>query len=528
MILPITGLASYCGLRLSPTPYVIAVICWYSLWLARKQQEQIMATEALILTGVGVYLAIMIAIGVYAARGTHSATDFIVAGRKLPLWLCSASVFATWFGSGIMMGATTSAYDRDFLAMVAEPYGSALALLLTGLFFARIYRRTRRLTWVQFFEARYGKFAGVFGSVADIAGGIIWLGGVLFTFGVLAESLTGLPMEAGIFVGVLVVVIYTMIGGMMAVALTDFVQMVVLVVGLIGLFVLVLNDVGGWGAISAQLPEHTIRAIPVEHTINNWVDYIHVWMTLGVAAVASNSIIQRALSAKTEAVAQNSFIVATLGYAVIGTIPIVLGLIASVTMPGLEPNAVLTSIAIEHLHPVFVAIFVGAILSAFMSTGDSILLSTGAIISTNLLPMFQKNPSDKLQMTVARITIPVAAAVASYVALGAERVIEVIVDSVAPLLAMTIVPFVLCFWWEKANKYGALAGIFGGLAGWGIAALVGTEFPPDLIGFGVSLVSMVSVALATQGINPPRPLSDIDGNAVALADRVATFRSTGS
>jgi len=486
-----------------------------------------MANQALILIGVGVYVVIMIAIGIYSARDTRSATDFIVAGRKLPLWLCSASVFATWFGSGIMMGATTSGYDRDFLAMVAEPYGSAMALLLTGLFFARIYRRTRRLTWVQFFEVRYGKVAGIFGLLADLVGSIIWLGGVLFTFGVLAESLTGTPMAVGIFVGLIVIVFYTMIGGMLAVALTDFVQTVVLVIGLIVLLVLVLNDVGGWTVISAQLPEDTIRVFPVEHTMASWMDYIHVWMTLGVAAVAANTIIQRALSAKSEAVAQNSFLVATLGYFVIGTIPIMLGLIASVTMPGLEPNAVLTSIAIEHLHPVLVAIFVGAILSAFMSTGDSILLSSGAIVSTNLLPIFQNNPSDKLQMTVARITIPITAAIAGYVALGAERVVEVLVESAAPLLAMTIVPFVLCFWWEKANKYGALGGIFGGLAGWGIAAAVGSEIPPDLIGFGVSLVTMVLVALATQRINPPRPLTDIDGGPVKLGDRFATFRSSG-
>ena len=113
-------------------------------------------------------------------------------------------------------------------------------------------------------------------------------------------------------------------------------------------------------------------------------------------------------------------------------------------------------------------------------------------------------------------------------ALGAERVVDVIVDSIAPLLAMTIVPFVLCFWWDKANKYGALAGIFGGLTGWGTAALVGTQVPPDLIGFGVSLVSMVAVALATQRINPPRPLSDLNGDPVELANRFATLRSSPS
>jgi len=96
----------------------------------------------------------------------------------------------------------------------------------------------------------------------------------------------------------------------------------------------------------------------------------------------------------------------------------------------------------------------------------------------------------------------------------------VLIDSVAPLLAMTIVPFVLCFWWDKANKYGALAGIFGGLAGWLIAGAMNTVTPPDLIGFAVSLVSMVVVTLLTQKVNPPLPLTDDDNNPVALTNRI--------
>ena len=137
-----------------------------------------------------------------------------------------------------------------------------------------------------------------FGASADIIAGIIWLGGVLFTFGVLLESLTGLPMAVGIFGGLIVIVIYTMIGGMWAVALTDFVQVVVLTIGLVVLLVIVLNDVGGWSTVVERLPKDTVRFFPVEHTYKNWIEYIHVWMTLGIAAIAANSVIQRALSAK--------------------------------------------------------------------------------------------------------------------------------------------------------------------------------------------------------------------------------------
>jgi Na+/proline symporter len=471
-------------------------------------------------------MIIMLGIGFYASRGSHSVTDFIVAGRSLPIWICSVSIFATWFGSGIMMGAATSGYDQDFLLMIGEPFGSGLALLLSGLFFARIMRRARRMTWVEFFEARYGKFAGVFGALTDILSGIIWLGGVLFTFGILLESLTGLPNTVGIFGGLIVIVIYTMVGGMWAVALTDFIQVAILTIGLVVLSVIVLDDVGGWAVISEQLPKDAFRFFPVDHTYKNWIEYIHVWMTLGISAIAANSVIQRALSARTEMVAQNSFLIAAVAYVVIGAIPIMLGMVASVTMPGAEDaNSILTDIAVAHMQPIFVVLFVGAILSSIMSTSDSILLSSAAIISTNLLPRVVKNPGDELRLRVTRWSIPFVALAATYIAFGAERVVEVLIQSAAPLLAMTIVPFVLCFWWEKSNRCGALGGIFGGLAGWLISAQFETVTPPDLIGFAVSLIVMVVVTLLTQRVDPPRPITDDQGNKVELKNRVATFRS---
>jgi SSS family solute:Na+ symporter len=487
-----------------------------------------MTTETMILIGVGLYLLIMIGVGFYASREAHSLSDFVVAGRNMPLWLCSVTVFATWFGSGTMMGVTTAAYDGDALLMLGEPFGSGIALLVSGLFFARIIRRTRRYTWPEFFEARYGKVAGVFAALSDALANIIWMGAVLFTFGVLLEALTGAPMAVGILGGLFVIVVYTMIGGMWAVAITDFIQMVIFVTGLFVLMFVVLNEAGGWSAISAQLPEHAFRLIPMEHTMKNWVDHIHVLMALGLAAIASSAIIQRTLSARTEGVAQNSFYIAAFGYVTIGLIPLVLGFSARVLLPDLDdPNAALTALALEYLHPVMVVIFVGAIVSAIMSTSDSILLGVASIVSTNLLPLVVKHPSDETRLKVVRWSIPFIGLIASYFAFNADRAVAVIIDSTAVLLAGIIVPFVLCFFWEKANRFGALAGIIFGLATWYTANEMGSEFPPDMIGFGVSLIAMVSVTLVTQKIDPPRPLTDIDGEAVELKDRFGNLPFTG-
>ena len=474
----------------------------------------------MILLGVGAYLLIMIGVGFYASREAHSLSDFVVAGRNLPLWLCSVTVFATWFGSGTMMGVATSAYDGDMLLMVGEPFGSGLCLLLSGLFFARIIRRTRRYTWPEFFEARYGRVAGVFGAIADALAHVIWMGAVLFTFGVLLESLTGTPMYVGVYVGLFVIVVYTMIGGMWAVAMTDFIQMVIFILGLFVLLFVVLNEAGGWGAVSSQLAEGSFRLMPTEHTTQNWIDWVHVWMALGVGAIASSSIIQRTLSARTETVAQHSFFIAAFGYCTIGLVPLMLGFSARVLLPDIDdPNAILTDLAMAYLHPVLVAVFIGAIVSAIMSTSDSILLGVASVVSTNLLPVVVKDPSEKLRFTVVRWSIPVIGLIASYFALNADRAVAVIIDSAAVLLAGIIVPFVLCFWWEKANRSGALAGLVFGLGAWFIAGYLESAFPPDLIGFCVSLVAMVTVALLTQSIDPPRPLTDIDGNVVELNHR---------
>jgi SSS family transporter len=476
-----------------------------------------MTTQTLILTGVGIYMAIIIAVGFFASRKSHSLTDFMVAGRNMPLWLCSISVFATWFGGAPMMGAVIAAYDGDTLLMIGEPFSSGIALLLTGLFFAKLYRRTRRLTWPEFFEARFGKVAGALGSIADIGAHVVWLGGMLLTFGVLFESLVGADMVVGIFGGLLVIIVYTMVGGMWAVALTDFVQMLVIVAGMFVLLYFVLDDAGGWMNVVTQLPENSFRPIPLEHTFGNWIEHIHVLLALGVAGIASSTIIQRALSARTESVAQTSFLLAGFGYLTIGLIPLMLGFTAFVTMPGLEDsNSVLTALALKHLHPVFVAVFVGAILSAVLSTSDSILLSVSSVVSTNLLPLVSNEPSEKLRLLVARLTMPVCGLIATYFALSSNSIVQVILDSTAPLLAAIIVPFVLCFWWEKANRFGALAGIFGGLITWLGAATIGTGFPPDLIGFVVSAIAMTVVTLLTQKIDPPKPLTDIDGDPIEL------------
>ncbi len=483
-----------------------------------------MATETIIFIGVGIYIVLMLLIGAYASKKTHSATEFIIAGRNMPMFLCTATIIATWFGGGTMMGVSGSAYDDGLLGVIADPFGAALALLLIGLFFARIVRRLKLVTFVELVDQRFGKVAATISTFTTVVANIGWVGALLVAFALVFQSLTGTPLSIGIYGGAVIVIIYTMIGGLWAVALTDFVQISIIVVGILVLFVVVLIDVGGWGVISKQLPADAFRMIPLENNTGQWLNYLRMWVIFGLADIPSQTLLGRAMAAKSERAAQNSFYFAGVGYLLFAMVPVTLGIIASVTMPDLgDSESVIPTLAIHHLHPVAVAVFVGAILAAIMSSCDSALLAAASLISRNIFPLFHKDPSDQLTLTVARIAIPVVGVIGILVALKARVVFDVIIDANILALTATTVPFIMAVWWKKANKTGALSAMVAGFGTWLISRAIAPELPGDLIGLGVCLLTIITVSLLTQKSDPPRQARDSDGNPVELTNRLGTL-----
>ena len=380
------------------------------------------------------------------------------------------------------------------------------------------------LTIIDFFENRYGKTAATIAAIGSISADIGWTGALLVAFGYVFETLTGVPIEIGIMGGAVVVFIYTMAGGMWAVALTDFVQMVIIAVGLVLLLVVVLIDVGGWGNIGPHLPEDTFRMIPAENTAEVWLNYIRAWLIFGLADVTAQTLLQRAFSAKNEQVAQNSFYLAAFGYLSLGMIPVTLGIIASVTMPGLaEPETVIPQLAIAHLHPVAIAIFVGALLAAIMSSADSALLAAASIFSTNILPLFKPKASDRHRLLATRIAIPLFGSIAIYVALEVKVVYDLIIDANSVMLVCVTIPLIVGVWWQRANRTGALASMAIGLLTWLSAVLFIPDLPGDLLGLLAGLLTILVVTPLTQKTDPPRRLLNSDGEEVELKDRLGTL-----
>jgi SSS family solute:Na+ symporter len=483
-----------------------------------------MSTQNIIFVGVGVYFVMMVVIGALASRKATSAANFIVAGRRMPIWICGATIMATWFGGGTMMGGAGAAYEGGLLGVIADPFGGALALFLVGFFFVRLFRRLRLLTFVQFLDNRYGKTAGTIAAVGNISSNVGWTAALLVAFGIVFESLSGVPLEYGIVAGSVVVLIYTVAGGMWAVAITDFVQMIIIAVGIILLLVVVLIDVGGWANIAPQLPEGTFRMIPGTNTAETWLNYFRAWLIFGLADVTAQTLLQRAFSARSEQVAQNSFYLACFGYLTLGMIPVTLGIIASITMPGLANSEnVIPELALAHLPPVAIAVFVGALLAAIMSTADSSLLAAASLFSTNLVPLFKRRITDRTQLMTTRIAILLFGGIAVYVALEVREIYDLIQDANSVILVCVTAPFIVGVYWKRANRTAALASMGMGFLTWFLTIVFAPELPGDLLGLAVGMVTMLVVTPLTQHIDPPSPLLDSDGNEVELENRLGTL-----
>ena len=480
-----------------------------------------MNTETVILIGVSIYLLAMIAVGIVVSKRAGSQDDFIVAGRKLPLWLCVPTIVASWFGAGTMLGAAGTGYAGGLLASIATPFGTSLTLILIGFFFVRTLRRMKLLTVADFFENRFGHVSAMIAAVALVLSIIGWIGGLMVAFGYVFQTMTGIPMEIGILAGGVIVVAYTAIGGMWAVAVTDFFQILIIAIGLVVLLVVVLVNVGGWGVIAPQLPEHTFRLVPLEYDAGIWLNYVRLWVIFGVADLASQSLMQRVFAADSDRTAQNAFYLAGVGHLLIGLIPVFLGIIAIVTMPGLDdPQTIVPTMAVEYLHPIAIAIFVGAILAAIMSSADSALLAAASLIGINLAPAIKGDISSNQKLKVTRIAIPIIGIVATYVALEVQLILELMIDANSFLLAGVVGPYIAGIWWAKANRTGALSAMTAGFSAWILSEWMYPELAGDVVGFGVSLATIYIVTLLTQKTDPPKRLADEHGVPINLKGRL--------
>jgi solute:Na+ symporter, SSS family len=505
-------------------------------------------TAGWILFCLGLYLVVVVALGIRYSRNVRNSDDLAVCGRQMTLVFMVPSIVATWICAGAMMGAAGAALLHGMQGILFDPWAPALGMVLVGLLFAFRMRKARYTTLTDFFEHRFGRISALLYTITQILSAIAWLGGQLVAMGIIVHLTTGMNMQVAIFIATIAIIIATSCGGLWALSRIDAIGFVLILAGLLILLPAALGQVGGLSELLAtgrnwsDLPTWSMKIeSEADGGYLGYVGllavllYLSAWITLSVGDLPSQVLMQRALAARNERTAVAGFVISGILYLVMGMIPVLIGIAIFTSgmadgVKDIETQAeqILPWAASQLLPGWASTLFIVSLAAAIVSTcGDSALI-VSTLVGHNLYRMLKPNADQVEVLKVIRVAIPIVGLCGMAVALYAETVYRLIVLSGGIQLATICAAYILGSFWRKANSAGAVSSILIGLISWVILfrfwALPATDFSQEDAIFialvpaaFLSFVTLVLVSLATQRVDPPRPMRGPDGPAPSLA-----------
>jgi solute:Na+ symporter, SSS family len=462
-----------------------------------------------------IYLLISIGIGLYGASRVHNAKDFITAGRNMPMAVVIAMVFATWFGAETVLGVSATFLEEGLRGLVSDPFGAAMCLVIFGLIFARPLYRMGLTTLADFFRVRYNRSTELLLSLCIVVSYLGWVSAQItalgLVFNVLSEGVVS--KELGMIIGATVVVLYTAFGGMWSVAMTTFVQMIVIIIGLFIVAGFAADKAGG----VATVVEHAAAAGKFEFwpapNAMEIIAWIAAFATMALGSIPQQDVFQRVNSANSERAAVWGTTIGGFSYLLFAAVPLFLAYSAVMIDPQMveklltvDSQLILPTLVMHHMPFVMQVVFFGALLSVIMSTASGTLLAPSVTFTENILKNFMPRLTDRQFLWATRATVFVFSIIVTIYALRTGDSIHKMVENAYQItLAGAFVPLVAGIFWKKASNLGAGLSIFFGLSTWIVLSVTGVNdpIPPQLVGLMAGLVGMV---LGTY--IHPRPVTD--------------------
>ena len=439
------------------------------------------------------YLLLNLGIGLWASRRVSSTQDFVLAGRNLPLFLAASATFATWFGSETIMGAPTEFIRHGLLGVVEDPFGAALCLFLVGIFFARRFYKMNIITFCDYYRLRYGRRAELLSALLIIPSYFSWIAAQLMAMGIVLKIVLGWPLTGCILLSSVVVILYTVWGGMWSISITDFLQTTLIIVGLSIVAVILYQKTGGLASITAQLPGGFFRFYP-EFTFKGSVEYFAAWITIGLGSIPQQDVFQRVMSAKSANTAVRATLISSFMYLTVALIPLFIALCGHLLYPELELNdgqMIIPRMVLMHTELPLQILFFGALVSAILSTTSSAIMAPAAVLGENVVKFFNPDLTDRQLLRVMRLGIVVITGVCIFMATTRESIFELVAESSAFSLVSLFVPLAAGIYWRRANALGCLLSMVAGLSVWLLCVWLETEYPPLIYGLSASTLGMI-------------------------------------
>ena len=451
-----------------------------------------------------IYWVISVGIGLWAALRVKNTADFAAAGHSLPLPIVTATVFATWFGSETVLGIPATFLKEGLGGIVSDPFGSSMCLILVGLFFARHLYNRRMLTIGDFFREKYGRTVEVLVTLCIVVSYLGWVAAQIKALGLVFNVVSdgGISQTGGMLIGAGSVLIYTLFGGMWSVAITDFIQMIIIVVGMLYIGGEMTAQTGGIGVVL----EHAAAAGQFS---NFWPDmnlasilgFVAALCTMMLGSIPQQDVFQRITSSKNVNIAVQAALLGGVLYFIFAFVPLFLAYSATIIDPDMvkqylhtDPQMILPKLILNHAPLIAQVMFFGALLSAIKSCASATLLAPSVTFAENIVKGFFKHLSDQDLLKVMRITVLCFTVVVTFFAINSNlSIFKMVENAYKVTLVAAFVPLAFGVYWSKANSLGGLLAVLGGLIVWiGCEILVPTAIlPPQLAGLLASIVGML-------------------------------------
>jgi SSS family transporter len=469
----------------------------------------------MLVTFIVLYLLASIAIGLYAATRVHNTADYAVAGRSLPLAVVIATTFATWFGSETVLGVSARFIDSGLGGVVEDPFGASMCLVLVGLFFAyRLYQKNL-ITLGDYYRLRFGRTIEVVCSAIIMFSYLGWVAAQITALGLVFNLLTqgSISVTVGMVLGTAIVLVYTLYGGMWSVALTDFVQMIVIALGLLAIAWFAADLAGGAGkVIEFAAREGKFNFFPQDGGFKEWTFFFAAAITMMLGSIPQQDVFQRVMSSNSASTARTGPVIGGVLYLLFAFIPMFVVAAAVLVMPETaqallkdDPQKVLPTLVMERMPLALQIAFFGALLSAIMSTASATLLAPSTTFVENILRNLRPGMSDEVTLKAMRVSVLVfTACVLTYaITMQGTSIYEMVSGAYQVPLVGAFVPLVFGLYWKRATTQGALAAVAMGLGVWLLfvaSPMLSEAFPQQLAGVLAALVGMLAGSLAPQFI----------------------------
>ncbi len=469
----------------------------------------------MLLTLVFTYLLITIAIGLWAARRVKTTADFAVAGRHLPLVMIVTTTFATWFGSETVLGIPAKLANGGLSSVVEDPFGAGTCLILVGLFFAAKLYKMSLLTISDYYRERYGRSVEVLCSVIIIVSYLGWVSAQITALGLVFNLLSGgaISMPLGMVIGTVSILAYTLFGGMWSVAVTDFLQMIILVVGLSIIAFYAAGLAGGADKVVALAASRDMFKFLPPPTFTDIAFFIAAAVTMMFGSIPQQDVYQRVMSANSVQAATRGPVIGGVCYIAFAFVPMFIVVSALIVMPEQtaallrdDPQKILPTLVLTHMPFAMQVIFFGALLSAIKSTASATLLAPSVTFVENIWRQFNPAMSDQQELRTMRITVLLFSACVCAYAITSQGtpIYDMVSGAYQITLVGAFVPLVAGLYWQRATRQGALLSIGLGLGGWLVfmATPLGVAFPAQLAGLLMAAFGIVAGSLLPQVFGP--------------------------